>query len=63
MGGKVPDLCGVHACSYCHDILDNRNLSKAQRELRDELREFGDWWEVLYLALMRTLAIVSEKFE
>lgn len=58
MGAKVPDACGAHACDYCHRIIDNRSLSKAERELRDELREFGEFWEYLYLGLMRTVARV-----
>ena len=25
MGQKPPDVCGVLACSYCHDAIDHRN--------------------------------------
>lgn len=24
LGKKPPDLCGVHACSSCHDVIDGR---------------------------------------
>lgn len=24
MGGKPPDICGVFACSDCHDVIDGR---------------------------------------
>lgn len=28
MGVKPPDLCGVHACSSCHDAIDGRSRPK-----------------------------------
>ena len=26
MGGKPPDICGVFACSDCHDVIDGRRF-------------------------------------
>lgn len=60
MGMKAPDICAVHACYFCHNLIDGRDMTATQRALRDELREFGDWWEYLYLGLMRTVARVWE---
>ena len=31
VGVKPPDICGVHACSACHDYIDGR----VPREIRD----------------------------
>jgi hypothetical protein len=52
MGIKPPDLCGVWACSSCHDVIDGRRVS----EVPD-----GELEEYILDALCRTLAKVSER--
>ena len=49
MGGKPPDVCGVFACSDCHDVIDGR--SWASVEYRDAKEYANDghfrtliWW-------------------
>jgi hypothetical protein len=33
MGIKPPDVCGVHACSSCHDEIDRRTRKMDQPEV------------------------------
>ena len=47
-GQKPPDLCGIHACSNCHDALDGR---AGDRPSDTDVLE----------GLNRTLAIVSKE--
>jgi hypothetical protein len=53
VGQKPPDLCGVHACAKCHDLIDGRssvaNLTKYDVE------------RALLYGLLRTLALVSKE--
>ena len=54
MGLKPPDICGVVACSACHDAIDGRtktDLSQVQLESH-----------ILH-ALVRTLKLVSQHCE
>lgn len=55
MGQKPPDLCGVYACSKCHDVIDGRarlaNVTKADID------------HAVFYGLLRTLAIVSRELE
>lgn len=48
---KPPDLCGVHACSNCHDAIDGRNGNRAVSD------------SDLLAALCRTLAVVSKHLD
>ena len=61
VGQKAPDLCAVWAGDYCHRILDARDMTKEMREIRQRLRDSGEWWEYLYRGLMRTLEAVTRE--
>ena len=50
VGQKPPDLCGVWACSACHDAIDGRTSAGAKRHDSDVLD-----------GLCRTLFLVSEE--
>ena len=52
VGQKPPDLCGVHACSSCHDALDGRSGPMKEASDTDILE-----------ALCRTLALVSKEIK
>ena len=54
VGMKPPDLCGIHACHSCHDIIDGRKLLDTALFSRDDLDT------VILAALCRTLALVSK---
>lgn len=49
-GVKPPDLCGVYACSSCHDVIDGRSNVRIKSLDRDILN-----------GLLRTLRIVSKE--
>ncbi len=52
MGQKPPDLCGIHACAHCHDLIDGRaklpNLSRLELD------------QAILFGLLRTLVVVSK---
>lgn len=56
MGLKPPDLCAVHACARCHDVIDGRAEWPVWAE--DDDRE-----SMILNALLRTLAAVTEAME
>lgn len=37
VGQKPPDLCGVFACSSCHDEIDRRTRNKRMGDLEGDL--------------------------
>ena len=49
VGQKPPDLCGVHACSNCHDVVDGRRPYT-----------INDLDGIILDGLVRTLAVVSK---
>lgn len=49
MGQKPPDICGIHACSNCHDWLDSR---------RPRTIDGADTY--ILEGLVRTLAVVAK---
>ena len=49
IGMKPPDICGVHACSACHDVIDNR-VPHPKANLDTYILE----------GLVRTLAVVAK---
>lgn len=51
-GKKPHDLCGVYACSNCHDVLDGRSRASIQNLDSDVLD-----------GLCRTLQIVGESMD
>ena len=51
---KPPDLCGAHACSGCHDVLDGRRKT----EYTD--LELDYFW---LHGMNRTLALVSRELK
>lgn len=51
MGQKPPDLCGVHACHWCHSLIDGRENVVGLTRLEIE--------QAVLLALCRTLAVVQ----
>lgn len=54
IGQKPPDLCGVWACSDCHDCIDRR----AHKNVSAREREYG----ILH-GMCRTLVEVSKVLE
>ena len=52
MGKKPPDLCGLWACSDCHDVIDGRRPHLRQ-DLESDILE----------GLCRTLAAVSKELK
>jgi hypothetical protein len=52
MGQKPPDLCGVHACSACHDVIDSR-VPHVKSDIETYILE----------GLCRTLAAVSKELK
>lgn len=52
MGQKPPDLCGVWACSACHDVIDGRVSAPN-----------GDCEAEVLAALCRTLKHVSAELD
>ena len=52
MGQKPPDLCGVWACSSCHDVIDGRVRGPG-----------GDCEAEVLAALCRTLKHVSTELD
>lgn len=49
MGMKPPDICGVHACASCHDLIDGRRSSELTQMARESYILHG---------LLRTLEVV-----
>ena len=49
MGQKPPDICGVHACSKCHDCIDGRTP-----------HTINDLDSMILDGLVRTLAVVAK---
>jgi len=54
MGQKPPDLCGVLACSGCHDVIDGRTRTDLTRVQLDS--------HILH-GMVRTLKIVDESYK
>ena len=52
MGQKPPDLCGIHACSACHDAIDGRT-PHTKSDLEAYVLE----------GLCRTLAVVCKELK
>ena len=48
-GMKPPDICGVHACNRCHDVIDGR-VPHPKADLDTYILE----------GLVRTLAVVAK---
>ncbi len=61
MGEKVPDLVAIIGCSNCHRFLDNHDLTKEWRMLREEMIGSGDFFVDVLDALCRTLALWSRE--
>ena len=55
IGQKPPDLCAVHSCFRCHQILDGREMLAGLSRM--ELDQY------ILNALLRTLAIVQREYE
>ena len=53
-GQKPPDLCGVHACFNCHELIDGRAHLAGLTRLEID--------QALFFGLVRTLARVSAEF-
>ena len=53
MGQKPPDLCGVLACSGCHDVIDGRTKTDLTRVQIES--------QVLH-GMVRTLKIIDQHY-
>lgn len=49
MGTKPPDSEAVHACAYCHDVLDGR-IPWIQTD-----NDNWTWWQCIAWAIIRTI--------
>ena len=45
---KPPDICAVHACSACHDVIDGRNTHSGHTQDEIQLAVFRALCEMLY---------------
>jgi len=54
MGIKPPDLCGVIACSSCHDVIDRRVKSEYNPNQVDVM---------VFHGLIRTLAMIDKSYK
>lgn len=57
MGQKPPDVCGVIACSSCHDVVDRRSTMGGYEAsdldgyiLEGHMRTLAWWWQTGLLA-------------